>query len=548
MTRPDYRYVPAGALFLAAAVSAGCGSRPESWDQPPSVQFALGLSGSVVVLDEAVHAADLMSIRPGFQMAQSRQPVGESVANVRSSPSGDRVFVLTRGRQPRRMPSDERPKLWVYDGKGSGQLLQTYELSEALNGLEVDPQGRFVVIYAAGDTGSFLDNPNELVIVDTQQPQREATETTLANPVTRTIRSYGGNPQRLTFTPSIQVPTGQRRLLVVECDEYLSILDLDNLDRPEITVKLSESGHVTPAGLTLTEGAPDNPDDSRIAVRAGNANSVFLLTLAPQTKQDAPNDFKIEVNIVGFSTVPSDFAFVNTDGGLRLAVLQPSVHKATLVDPQTSVTTDVDMPASYGRMAVVTRQVGEAPSGGSDVALLWGGASSTASGVAFWSLGKSVGQAYRSIETLPDVAASVTDIVDVPAPHDELKILVPTQLQGGAGRFHVLNLAQRTAAPLQTTATQLQLTVSSDGERAWFYQEGGYNVAQVDLLNLHPTPLVLDRPIWKVFEVATLDSPTPGRALVALHRGGTLGATVLNALVPDEAAATRYAAILQGAY
>ncbi len=528
------------AVLAAACLSVfGCGSRPDSWDKAPSVTFAEGLSNSFTVIDESINRADIMSIGPGLSLAQSRQQVGVSVANVRASADGERLFVLSRGQQPRRNPSDERPALWVYDGKGSGQLVSRYELSEALDGLAIDPLGRYVVVYAAGDANSFVDNPNELIIIDTSKPASDT------NPAPRTIRSFGGRPQRLTFTSSLQLPSGQRRLLLVETDKDIAILDLDHLDRSEITVKLSDTGNVTPAGLVYTEGAPDRLDDTRIAVRTTAENSVFVLTLGQQTDPKAENDFGVLVNIVGFTTVPSDFAFVNTDAGLRLAVLQPNVRKGTLVDPDTGVETDVDMPAPYGRMAVVTRQVADAPESGSDVALLWGGAWSAATGVAFWSLGKSVGQAYRSIEVLSDVAASVTDVVDVPAPNDALKILVPDQITSAGGEFHVLNLAQRTAAPLHTTATQLGLTVSADGQRAWFYQEGGYDVAVVDLQTLHPTPLVLDRPIWKIYDVGTSDG---GRAMVAMHRGGTLGATVLNALSPDEAASTRYAGILQGGF
>lgn len=530
-------------LAAGALVAAGCGGRPESWDTAPSVRFGMGLAKSFMVIDESVNAADMMMVGPGFTLGQVRQRVGMSVANARSSPDGDRLFVLTRGQQPRRTASDERPALWVYDGTGSGQLLSTYELADALGGLEVDPEGQFVVVYASGDSDSFLENPNELIIVDTKKPPIAD-----ANPAPRTIRSFGGRPQRLTFTPSLQLPSGERRLLIVETEKDLAILDLDHLDRPEITVKLSESGDVVPAGLVYTQGAADRLDDTRIAVRTTKENSVYVLTLGQQTDTAAPNDFSVQVNIVGFTTVPSDFAFVNTDAGLRLAVLQPNVRKGTLVDPDTGVETDVDMPTAYGRMAVVTRQVSDAPSEGSDVALLWGGSSSAASGVAFWSLGKSVGQAYRSIETLSDVAGSVTDVVDVPAPNDQLKILVPSKMASTGGTFYVLNLAQRTASPLHTTAAQLSLTVSSDGERAWFYEEGGYDVAVVDLETLHPRPLILDRPIWRIFDVGTANTPDSGRAMVALHRGGTLGATILNALAPDEATATRYAGILQGAF
>ena len=524
---------------VPAAMLLGCGSRPDSWDKAPSVQYAVGMTNAFALIDESVNAADILTIGSDLQLNQSRQKAGLGVVNAKSSPSGDRLFVLSRGQVPRTKPADERPALRVYDGKGSGAVLGTYPLSAALDGLAIDPQGQFVVVYAAGSSNTFVDNPNELVIIDTSKPA------SATNPVPKTLRSFGGRPQRLTFTESLQLPSGERRLLLVETDQDLSIQDLDHLDRSEITVKLSDTVKVTPAGLAVTQGVADRLDDTRIAVRTTAENSVYLLTLGAKTDDKAANDFGVLVNIVGFKTVPSDFAFVNTDAGLRLAVLQPSSFEATLVDPDTGVETSVDLPASYGRMAVVTRQVANAPELGSDVALLWGGSSSAASGVAFWSLGKSVGQAYRSIETLTDVASAVSEVIDVPAPNDALKILVPNQLASTGGKFHVLDLAARTAAPLQTTANALELTVSSDGQRAWFYEPQGYEVAVVDLQTLHPQNLVFDRPIWKLFDIKRTGA---GRAMVALHPGGTLGATVLDALTPDEASATRYVGLLQGGF
>jgi hypothetical protein len=45
------------------------------------------------------------------------------------------------------------------------------------------------------------------------------------------------------------------------------------------------------------------------------------------------------VNLTDVGGVPSDIAFVRTDGGLRLAALVPTRSAAVLVDPVTSLTT-----------------------------------------------------------------------------------------------------------------------------------------------------------------------------------------------------------------
>lgn len=524
-----------GLIFTVA----GCGDRPESWDTPPDVRHHIGLSGSFALIDESMHAVHLVAVDDDLALKQSRQPTGKNVVNAKASPSGDRLFVLTQGDQPRRKSTDERPALYVYDGTGKGTVLAKYTLSDPLNGLAIDPEGRYVVAYSGGSSEAFVTNQNELVVVDTQAPPSET------NPLPRTIRSFGGTPQRLTFTSNLNLPAGERRLLLIETDQDLSILDLDHLDRKEVTVRLSNDYKVVPAGVAYTDGVPSRNDDARVAVRTTKENSVFLLTLVPQLNDTADNDFGITVNIIGLATTPTDFAFVNTDGGLRLATLEPNQRRATLVDPDTTTITEVDMPAAYGRLSLVTQEVSDAPASGSDVAMLWGGMTSSASGVAFWSLGKSVGQAYRSIETLPDVASSVGEVVSVPSPNQSLKILVPSAFGSQGGQFHVLDLGLRTASPLQTKASTISLTVSADGQRAWFFQPGTADVAVIDLVTMHPQNLVMDRPVWDVFDIARTGT---GRAMVALHEHGTIGATVIDAFSPDEASALGHAGLLQGGY
>ncbi len=63
----------------------------------------------------------------------------------------------------------------------------------------------------------------------------------------RTLMSFGGHPQRFTFTPPLQLPgVGAQSLLIVESDEDLSLLRLDS-DLPEITVPLTNGSDTQPA-------------------------------------------------------------------------------------------------------------------------------------------------------------------------------------------------------------------------------------------------------------------------------------------------------------
>jgi hypothetical protein len=361
----------------------------------------------------------------------------------------------------------------------------------------------------------------------------------------RTLRSFGGLPQRVSFTPQLLLPAGPRRLMVVETDQDVALLDLDNVrakpQRPEVTVRLTSGATAIanrPGGVVVDDGDPASSVDARIGIRLENGSNVVTLTLVPNAADaktedptQVPNDFRTEVNLTDVGGIPGDIVFVHTEAGLRLAAIVPTTRTAVLVDPGTSITTNVDLPEPYGKISLITSVVGGAA--GSDTALLYGTAGSR--GVAFWSLGRATGQPYRSVEVV-SLSASIGAILDVPPPRPELKVLQAT----GANAFYVLNLATRTASPLTTLATP-SLLVSRDGLRLWAFQRGSSSLSQVALADLHPVPLPLDRPIDGVFDVARRDG---GRSLVALDVRGAVGATVLDALAPDTAASRSYYGLL----
>ena len=85
------------------------------------------------------------------------------------------------------------------------------------------------------------------------------------------------------------------------------------------------------------------------------------------------------------------------------------------------------------------------------------------------------------------------------------------------------------------------LTLSPDGQRLWAFQAGSTQLAAIDLKNLHPVPLLMDRAIHSVHDIARADG---GRSLIAVHAIGTWGATVLDARAPDTANSRLFSALL----
>lgn len=524
-------------LVLTCALAiAACGDRPDAFDAPIGTPRAFGLEDQVLIVDDGAHRVVSLVAHADQELSRGSFGIGKGVIRTETSPDGKRLFVLSTGDLTRKKGSDEKPSLTVIEG-GSARR---YALESPHSGLAIDPQGRWVAIFtapaAAGGQpqAAFVENPNEIVLVDLAAPVETAV-------TPRTLRSFGGFPQRVSFTSPLLLPGGPRRLMVVETDQDVALLDLDNVrstpQRPEVTVRLTSgatAGQSRPGGVVVDDGDPARSDDARIGIRLENGSSVVTLTLVPaeagaraEDPQQVPNDFRTVVNLTDVGGVPGDIVFVRSEAGLRLAAIVPTAKSAVLVDPETSIVTKVDLPEAYAKISLITNVVGGAA--GSDTALLYGSGGSR--GVAFWSLGRATGQPYRSVEVVP-LSTSIGTVLDVPPPRAELKIL-----QGnGQNAFYVLNLATRTASPL-TTLGAAQLLVSRDGLRLWAFERGRPSLAQVSLADLHPIPLPLDRPIASVFDVAR---PEGGRSLIAFDARGAGGATVIDALLPDTAASRSY--------
>jgi hypothetical protein len=529
------RILPAW-LALASAIGA-CGGRPSYWNASVTgTAISYGLSNGVALVDDPDHRVVMLTALADQQVATRALPIGHNMASAVTSPDGQRLFVLSTGDWPRRNKTDEYPSLTVIDATGFDPQATLYRMTVPLPKLAIDPLKHWAVAFAgAGATTTFVQNPNEIVIFDLTAPG--------STPISRTIQSFGGTPQRLTFTPELQLPNGQRRLLVIETDIDVSLLDLDNASKPTppppITVRLTSGANahqVTPAGVVVDGFDPTNPAHARIALRASADRNVFTLTLGPSTDPTAANDFTPIINLTDVGGEPSDIAFVRTDAGLRVAALVPLTSRASLVDPNTSITTSVALPAAYSKLSLVTSVVGGTST---DVAMLWNASGNASSGVALWALGNTVGKPYFSVEVL-GVAQPIEAVHDVMA-DDRLKVLETTN----ANNFFVLDLVSRTASPLDTMG-KATLAIAPDGKRLWAFARGGTDLAKLEFLNLNPVLLTTDTPIDSVYDVARPPSGggDGGRSLIAIHRQGTVGATVFDAQNPDTAASRHVSALL----
>jgi hypothetical protein len=545
-----------GALVVCLA---GCTSPAPFWTSPVS-NVSYGLAGGVALVDDPNHRVVLLQGTSSQALEEHSFPIGHHFQSAAVSPDGSTLFVISSGDQPVQTPTDQLPSLTVISLDASLQAKSSmYTMPDPLSNLAVDPLGDYVVAWSGSNT-AFAENPNEIVIFDLKKPFSPSPGSPSAppNPVARNVRSFGGTPQQLVYSPSLNLPANSttqspRRLLFVETTLDVSIVDLTNafqpwtsstsFGRPEITVQLTSGTSTTalsPAGLVVDP----NPDDGRLAFFTNGDSSVYTLQLLASSP-GAPNDFTPQINLTDVGGMPSDIRFVRTDAGLRVAALVPSKSSAVLVEPDTSQTTPVSLAAAFTSMSLVTNVVSSAPGGAAapntDVALLWSTESGVTAGVALWTLGTTVGQPYRSIEVL-SVNEPIQGVLDVPGTtYNNLKVLAPQSGVYGGGDFYVLDLIARTASPIHTT-TSPTLSISPDGLRMWAYDQNT-NLAQIDFGTLNPVPLTTRSPISVVYDIQNVKGG--GRSLVAIDNQGALGATVFDAISPQATARINPALLLE---
>jgi hypothetical protein len=550
-----------GFLGALAVCVWGCTTPSPFWTNPLSTSnTSYGLNGGVAVIDDANHRVVLLQGTSSQQLTQQSFTIGHGFQSAAVSPDGMALFVIAAGDQPVQTPKDQLPSLTVITLDSSLHATSSvYTMPDPLSNLAVDPMGHYVVAWSGSST-AFAVNPNEIVIFDLTQPFSASPGTPSAppNPIARNIRSFGGTPQKLVFSPSLNlpanaasagVPSSSRRLLFVETNIDISIVDLDHafdpppagsttttFGRPEITVQLSNgtaASSLSPSGLVVDS----NPDDGRFAFFTNGDANVYTLQLIP-SPAGSPNDFVPQINLTDVGGIPTDVEFVRTDAGLRVAALVPSQSSAVLVEPDTSQTTPVSLAAGFTSMSLVTNVV-SGPSPNTDVALLWSTANGVSAGVALWTLGTTVGQPYRSIEVLT-VNEPIQAVLDVPGTtYQNLKVLAP-QPGYGTSDFYVLDLIARTASPI-TTTTAPALSIAPDGLRMWAYDRN-VNLAQIDFGTLNPVPLTTRQPVSVVYDIQNLDS---GRSLVAIDTEGAITATVFNAISPQATARIDPALVLE---
>ena len=209
---------------IAGLLLSGCGGRTSVWDTYPSGVVAQGLQRSVALVDSSVGRVLMLSASSHLTLTPTSIPLGHGFATSATTLDGSSLLVLCHGDVPVQTAADQKPSLEVIaEGTPASapSLTNTYALSSPLSNLAIDPQGTYAVVYASSSDSSFVENPNELSIVDLTKapnpspgPHGREPRTPYASKLRRhaaELRVYAPAPDSGGQTAPSRGPNGPRR-------------------------------------------------------------------------------------------------------------------------------------------------------------------------------------------------------------------------------------------------------------------------------------------------------------------------------------------------
>lgn len=495
MPPPSFnRYRPV-ALSVALSLAA-CADRDPRYALSMRTLRPVAAGSALVYVQPALARATVVDLTPETPVVR-QVAVGGDPARVDARVAHDEALVLSRGQRGAQGVAPAPASLTAITAAGAARR---WTLGSPFNALAQNSDGRFAIAYfdANASAGRLLFNPNEVAVIDLDRPEAAG------NPAIRTVRSFGGVPNGVVFSPTMTVAGEPRTLAVVLSDAYVTLLDLARPERSEITVRLTlpeDARAVAPAQVVF------DAENATVYLRADRSNDLYVLRLVAVTPESpTANDFRPALNQLAAGVRPADLALFGEANARKLLVVSPGSRDARVIDTVANTTTVVPLDAAANRVLLFT-----GPSPRSDApalrALLYATAGA-ADAVSFVELTDIESRRSQNVETL-QLGRVANQALALP----ERGVVMFSHPTSATGSLSLLDLGRRTAAPIFSEVGLENARFDDDRQALWVAPQVGERLGFIELTNFRPGELRLDAPIVDVIPV----SRGAMRRVVALH-------------------------------
>ncbi len=514
-------------LVPLVALAGACGG-DEGHHPTPNPLPPVAVGSRLAYLDMATSQAFIVD--PALVPLQARtEPVGQNPVSAVPRPGRDELLVLARGVPDEPGLTPEPATLSVVPTE-AGKTGRRHALTNRFGSMAVSPDGRFVVLHHAPQGGdpSLLVNPNEVAVLDLEGAAPGA-----APAPSRALRSYGGVPEAVVFSPPLALggPTPRMvRLAVVLSKNYVTLLDLDH-DRTEITISLTRADEpqtVRPLQVLFEAGSASaaGASDPTLFIRSEGSNDIVALRLtpAPLPLADRGNDFRPVLSLLGSGAYPSDMALYQASEGSRLLLLSPDRGQAAVIDARTSRVVTFDLEARAERILLFEGS-SPAESARRPRALLL---SADGGQIGFLDLDRLEELKGRNLELRP-MSTSVREFLPLA---DRGVVLANHGTNGpSVAGLSVIDLNRRTVSPLGGDPLHQIKPAPAPADEMWLLPYSATRVGRLALSRLTASEVRLDLPAAGIFP---LDPSAGGKRFVVVDHQFASGAlTVLDAEKPE---------------
>lgn len=523
------RFQPLLAAFALGAFSS-CAPQTQPPIEPFEALAPVTAAGQLIYVERSSHAAyllDLAHTTPSLRTAD----VGSDATVLVARAAHDEVLVLSRGVRGDVGIDPEAARLTVVPTDRT-IAARTFTLGSPFNAVAQTADGRFAFVYyrAQPNLGRLLFNPNEVAIVDLDAAPGAQ------NPRSRTVRSFGGVPDDVVFSPRFTFADGPRTLAVVLSAAYLTLIDLDHPDRSEITVRLTlpeDTRTIHPRQVLF------DTENATLYVRADESDDVYVLPLVavpPDQRGASGNDFRPTVNQLGVGRQPSDMALFGAGADRRLLVASAGTAEADVIDARSNRVTQVPIASRATHVLLFDARSPSDPTV-RPRALLYADDRS-ANTVSFVDLENLEVRRARNVEP---IYLTRTIVASVPVPGQNVVLFQHDNAPGAAG-ISLLRLDDRTASPIYAEVSLSAASFGVDQQTLWLGTPQTDRVGFIDLTTFHPGEVRVDAP---VVTVMPLSGDTSGhRRVIAVHDGIGGSITVIDGNDPRRETAVSYAGFL----
>jgi hypothetical protein len=496
--------------WLLLVPLAACGNKnPGFWQPQNQLLPTVALDDRVAFVETNSHTVFLLDPSDTALVPQQIQ-IGETPSAAFERNGANQLLVLSQGKPGSASQTEVAAQFQVIEATAtSGAKPNSTPLDSRFDGWIQSDDGRFVVLYhtsAASDanTGAIY-NPNELEIVDLASTPSTSPKVTL-----KSIRSLGGVPSGIVFSPSFGFTAGARALAVVLSQNYVTIVDLDHPDRTEISVPMCSQ---TSGCSYIPAQVVFDPTNLNIFVRASDATDVFQITLTDlgSAAPAAPeNDFRASLSMLTVGSSAADMAVYGAGPTARLAVATPSAKNLLVIDPKTTSTTTVTTTIPVNTiMPFVQPSPGSAAPRAQALLVDTSSGSMTAT-FAYLDTIETAGSLALADYTMGAAATQVQPV------NPQTVVLVYGKMVG-SNAFSVLDLTKRSFSTIGSMTQLSNPTFDIVGARLWSVDTAtnkGLHYFNLQTTNLAIGDVYLDQTIASILPLAKASSVGGPRFLV----------------------------------